>query len=75
MPEAPDLVVIRELLAERVVGKVVKSSRVLRPSVVRSLAGNLEDDVAGRRFDAAERRGKWLLLRLSAGASWPSTRC
>ena len=67
MPEAPDLVVIRELLAERVVGEVVESARVLRPSVVRSLAGSLESDIVGRRFGEVERRGKWLLLHLSGG--------
>ena len=67
MPEAPDLIVIRELLVERAVGEVVKSARILKPSVVRSLAGDLEPDIAGRRLDDVERRGKWLLLRLSGG--------
>ena len=53
MPEAPDLIVIRELLVERAVGEVVKSARILKPSVVRSLAGDLEPDIAGRRLDDA----------------------
>ena len=67
MPEAPDLAVIREFLAEHVVGDTVSSARVLKPSVVRSLTGDLESDVSGRRLDEIERRGKWLLVRLSGG--------
>ena len=67
MPEAPDLVVICEFLDEHVVGETVSSARVLKPSVVRSLSGDLESDVVGRTFDEIERLGKWLVLKLSGG--------
>ena len=40
MPEAPDLEVIRDFLAPRIVGEVVTSARVIRPSVIRPLAGD-----------------------------------
>jgi len=48
MPEAPDLVVIKEFLAERIVGQEIVSARVLKPSVVRSLAGDFQDDIQGK---------------------------
>ena len=66
MPEAPDLEVIKEFLRERVVGHQVESATVLKPSVLRSLSGDLSLDIPGRSLEAVERRGKFLSLRLSA---------
>ncbi|MDA1349594.1 MAG: hypothetical protein O3A47_12140 [Chloroflexi bacterium] len=65
MPEAPDLVVIKEFLAEHIVAEEVVSARVLKPSVVRSLAGDFQDDIQDRTVDVVDRRGKWLIFRLS----------
>ena len=65
MPEVPDLVVIKEFLAERIVGQEIVSARVLKPSVVRSLAGDFQDDIQGRTIDVVDRRGKWLIFRRS----------
>ncbi len=67
MPEAPDLEVIREYLTERMVGKPILRANVLRPTVLRSLAGEFEHGVAGLTLESIERRGKYLLLWLSAG--------
>ena len=65
MPEAPDLGVTREYLTQRIAGLQVLSGTVLKPSVLRPLAGELASDIAGRAFEEVSRRGKFLLLRLS----------
>ena len=43
MPEAPELEVVKGFLIERAVGANVESARVLRPSVLRSIAGDFEE--------------------------------
>ena len=65
MPEAPDLEVIKDFLNNRVKDRTVQSARVLRPTVLRSLAGDFPDDIAGRTFGPTQRRGKFLLMELS----------
>lgn len=65
MPEAPDLEVVREFLAERILGVKVASASVIKPSVLRPLAGDLEEDIPGRKFTDVQRRGKFLLMGLS----------
>jgi formamidopyrimidine-DNA glycosylase len=70
MPELPDLEVIREFLARRLVGVPIQAAQVLRPVVVRNLlGGELADHIVGRRFDAVDRRGKFLLLPLDDGTT------
>jgi formamidopyrimidine-DNA glycosylase len=68
MPELPDLEVIRRRLAPRLVGVAITSARVRRPLVVRNLlGGDFAGLLVGRRFEGAERRGKFLLLALDNG--------
>jgi formamidopyrimidine-DNA glycosylase len=70
MPELPDLEVIREFLAPRVVDVPIESAQVQRPIVVRNLlAGDVSDHLVGRRFVSVGRRGKFLLLPLDSGAT------
>ena len=69
MPELPDLQVIRERLAERVVGMHIVSTAVLRPIIVRDLTGGDLGDLAGRSITSVGRRGKFLLLGLDGGAT------
>ena len=69
MPEAPDLEVIKDYLNAELTDAVVESCKVLRPTVVRSLAAEVTDDLPGRTFLDAQRRGKFLTLRFSAGRS------
>jgi len=70
MPELPDLEVIREFLAPRIVGVPIVSVQVRRPIVVRNLlSGDVADHLAGRRFTDVGRRGKFLLLPLDDGAT------
>jgi formamidopyrimidine-DNA glycosylase len=70
MPELPDLEVIREFLAPRIVGVSIVSAEVRRPLVVRNLLGG---DAAGhlvqRNFVAVRRRGKFLVFRLDEGVT------
>ena len=68
MPELPDLEVIREFLAPRLVGVMISAAKVRRPVVVRNLlGGDPVDWLTGRRFVGADRRGKFLLLPLDDG--------
>ena len=66
LPEAPDLEVIREFLDREVRGTRIEGARVLRPTVLRTLDGDFASDVQGRTLDGIQRRGKFLLLELSA---------
>ena len=65
MPEAPDLEVVKDFLIDRALGCTIESALVLKPSVIRSLAGDLEPDIAGRTLQGIDRRGKFLLFKLS----------
>ena len=65
MPEAPELQAAVEFLRPRLPGQSIAEAQVLKPSVVRSLAEPLPEDAVGREFLSIDRRGKFLLLRLS----------
>ena len=67
MPEAPEMQVVAEFLDSQLPGRTVTAAAVLKPSVVRSLCGSLEEDLAGRSFESARRNGKFLLIALSGG--------
>ena len=69
MPEAPDLEVIKDFLNAELKDAPVESCKVLRPTVVRSLAAEVTVDLPGRSFLDAQRRGKFLTLRFSGGRS------
>jgi formamidopyrimidine-DNA glycosylase len=68
MPELPDLEVIKEFLQDHIVGQEIAEVEVVRPIVVRNLAG---DDFAtrltGQRIKQVRRRGKFLILALDSG--------
>ena len=74
MPEAPDLVVIREFLLPRLVGDVISGATERKPLVLRNMAGlasggglDFGTDIAGRRVESLERQGKLLIVGLSGG--------
>lgn len=69
MPEAPDLEVIKDYLNEHVQGRSIESAKVLRPTVLRPLAGDFAADIPGRALGPFAREGKFLLNRLS-GDRW-----
>ena len=54
-----------EFLDSQLPGRTIREAAVLKPSVVRSLCGGLDEDMAGRAFESARRRGKFLLIALS----------
>ena len=45
MPEAPELEVVKDYLVQHLVGQEVTGAQVLRPSVLRSLQGEFEEDI------------------------------
>ncbi|MCI0438895.1 MAG: hypothetical protein L0177_07150 [Chloroflexi bacterium] len=75
MPEAPDLEVIKDFLNERAADSRVVRASVIKPSVLRSHLvvslsnpmGDFVKDIEGRALDRVERRGKFLILRMSGG--------
>jgi formamidopyrimidine-DNA glycosylase len=70
MPELPDLEIIREFLAPRVINVPIVSAEVRRPLVVRNLlGGDMATHLVGRHFTALQRRGKFLILPLDGGNS------
>ncbi|MFH1560430.1 MAG: DNA-formamidopyrimidine glycosylase family protein [Chloroflexota bacterium] len=67
MPEAPDLEVIKDFLNQRIRDRVVEQARVLKPLELRVLTSTgFAEDVIGRSFLGFSRRGKFLLMELSA---------
>jgi formamidopyrimidine-DNA glycosylase len=65
MPELPDLEVIQEFLAPRLMGQTIAEVQVLRPLVVRDLTGDgFVAGAAGETISAVWRRGKFLILPL-----------
>jgi formamidopyrimidine-DNA glycosylase len=70
MPELPDLEIIRAYLDPRIAGVAIRAAEVRRPIVVRNLlGGEASERLAGRTFEGAKRRGKFLLLLLDDGAT------
>ena len=65
MPEAPELEVVREFLTAKAVGAVVESAAEVRPGILRSLRGDMAEDVCGRVLEGVRRRGKFILLDFS----------
>ena len=65
MPGAPELEVVKDYLNDRIAGVEVAAVAVLKPSVLRSLAANIVEDMPGRSFGVVERRGKFLTFNLS----------
>ena len=69
MPEAPDLEVIKDYLNRHVKGTTIQSATMLRPTVLRPLAGDIVEDLPGRSLEQFRREGKFLICQLS-GDRW-----
>jgi formamidopyrimidine-DNA glycosylase len=66
MPEAPDLVVIREFLLTRLVGDEITAASERKPLVLRNMQNvDFETDLRGKRVESIERHGKLLEIGLS----------
>ena len=75
MPEAPELEVVKDFLADRLVGVSVESATVLKPSVLRSLCGDVAENLPGGHSRACAGAASSFCLGCPAGACCPSIRC
>ena len=67
MPEAPELEVVKDFLTANLIGTTIEGAKTLKPSVLRSLCGDIAEDMPGRSVERVKRRGKFILLELSGG--------
>ncbi len=61
MPELPDLEVLKENLAQRVVGRTVQEVTVHHPAFLRTVSPPPRE-IVGREIQGVERRGKYLIF-------------
>jgi formamidopyrimidine-DNA glycosylase len=70
MPELPEVETIRRQLEPTIVGRRIEAAQVLDERWTRPAPpAEVERALTGRRIEAVERRGKYLLLRLDGGRS------
>jgi formamidopyrimidine-DNA glycosylase len=68
MPELPEVETIRAQLAARLLGETITRVEAAEPFMLRDVSEeNLRELLAGRQIDSVERKGKFLLIRLSGG--------
>jgi formamidopyrimidine-DNA glycosylase len=67
MPELPEVEVVRRGLRERLLGRTLRRVDVRQPALRWPVPPDLGERLAGRRLEAVERRGKYLLLRFGDG--------
>jgi len=72
MPELPEVESTRRFLAPVIVGHTIESAEVRRDRMVRrhERPADFVERVAGRRIESLDRRGKFLLARLSGDITW-----
>lgn len=64
MPELPEVEVVRRGLHSWTIGRTIAEVDVRHPRAVRRQVGSLDDQLLGRSFMCASRRGKYLWLPL-----------
>jgi formamidopyrimidine-DNA glycosylase len=70
MPELPEVETVRRQLEPAVVGRTIERAEVLDERWTRpEPPGPLARALAGRRIEAVDRRGKYLVVRLDDGSS------
>lgn len=68
MPELPEVETVRRTLAERVVGRTIEGVEVLSGSAIGDAdPTGFERALVGQTIEAVDRRGKYLLVRLTGG--------
>lgn len=70
MPELPEVETIRRTLGPLVVGRTVVAVDVRRRDLRRKIATSFECALLGKTIVGADRRAKYLLLRLDDGRAW-----
>lgn len=75
MPELPEVEVLVRHLRPLLLGRRIRGVEVRRAKTVRpDLPERFGQRLTGRRFVGLERRGKFIVFGLSAGAGWPVER-
>jgi formamidopyrimidine-DNA glycosylase len=69
MPELPEVETVVRDLRPLVVGRVIDAVRAGRHKLRTPWKPAWSNQVAGRRVDSIDRRGKWILARLAGGAT------
>ena len=67
MPELPEVETIARGLSKVLVGKRISKVRTIFPKIVKQNCGLFEKELARKTIKAVRRRGKYLLIDLSAG--------
>jgi formamidopyrimidine-DNA glycosylase len=71
VPELPEVETIRRGLAPRILGRRIVKAELRLAKLVRGCApGTFARAIEGRRFEAVDRRAKYLLFRLSGARTW-----
>ncbi|MDX1513954.1 MAG: DNA-formamidopyrimidine glycosylase family protein, partial [Gammaproteobacteria bacterium] len=65
MPELPEVETTRRGIAPHIVGRRIRGAAVRQPRLRWPVARDLSRRLAGRRVEAVDRRGKYLLIRAS----------
>ncbi|USS91191.1 DNA-formamidopyrimidine glycosylase [Fructilactobacillus carniphilus] len=65
MPELPEVETVRSGLTKLVQGATIESVEVLYPKMINIPAADFEKELAGKQIIRIDRRGKYLLFRLS----------
>jgi formamidopyrimidine-DNA glycosylase len=69
MPELPDLIYVRERLAERLIGRTISGARLDNPVVLRCLVEGTLDRLVGQELSAIDRVAHFLVLRFDRRAT------
>lgn len=64
MPELPEVEIVRTILSEQVIGKTIDDIKITYPKIIRTPADSEQFKLllVGKRLDAINRRGKYLLF-------------
>lgn len=68
MPELPEVETVCRGLRELVLGKTIQQVTVLRPSIIQGEVSAFQQAVYGQKIIRLERRGKYIIFVLEAGA-------
>jgi formamidopyrimidine-DNA glycosylase len=63
MPELPELVVMQEILTEKILGRTIVDVKAIHPGILKTVEPALES-LIGKRFRSVARRGKHLIFTL-----------
>lgn len=64
MPELPEVEIVRTILSEQIIGKTIDDIKITYPKIIRTPADSEQFKLLliGKRLDAINRRGKYLLF-------------